>query len=364
MDHYSRSARNCFADDTVDRVTLRRNDEQWLSQQISAPATRFVPVWQSRNLIGALDGDARGRAVTLTHEQVRALNTDLARFRASDSGHTDSVVSSAGGWAVDDCIFLGYLDNSAWFAVECRQDFEHSDLERWNLGEAAFTDLRNHGSVLPAPEAALLAHARAMTYWHQRHRFCGSCGQPTVARAAGHERQCVSADCGVRQFPRTDPAIIVLVVTPTADGQHQRCLLGRSAHFAPQVYSTLAGFVEPGESIEAAVRRECMEEAGVRVDAVDYESSQPWPFPSSLMLGFRAHAQYQPVVLQDQELEDARWFTRAEIRAEVIRGALRLPRATSIAFRLFEDWYDEGEQGALAEFWPQEPPGPKAPRWR
>jgi NAD+ diphosphatase len=155
------------------------------------------------------------------------------------------------------------------------------------------------------------------------------------AAQGGHVMQC--AACGHQQFPRLDPAVIVLVT----DGE--RALLGRQPAWPPGRYSTVAGFVEPGESLEDAVAREVREETGVIVDAVEYHSSQPWPFPSSLMLGFTAHASRTDIDLSDQELEDARWFTRAQIAA----GEIALPTTHSISFRLIEDWYDSGASTPL-----------------
>src|SRR5690606_4413961 len=173
-------------------------------------------------------------------------------------------------------------------------------------------------------DAGLLAYARAMILWRQRHRHCGSCGAATRSESAGHVMKCTNPDCGAEQFPRLDPAVIVLVT----DGE--RALLGRQASWPAGRYSTVAGFVEPGESLEDAVAREVREETGVEVDAVDYHSSQPWPFPSSLMLGFTAHASRTDILRVDDELEDVRWWTRAEIAG----GAVGLPFTHSISFRL------------------------------
>jgi NAD+ diphosphatase len=171
-----------------------------------------------------------------------------------------------------------------------------------------------------------------MVLWRRRHRYCGSCGAPARSESAGHVMKCTSPACGAEQFPRLDPAIIVLV----SDGE--RALLGRQAAWPAGQYSTIAGFVEPGESLEDAVAREVMEETGVAVTDAHYHSSQPWPFPSSLMVGFTARAGTDAVPRADEELEDVRWFTREEIAA----GHPRLPPPQSVSFRLIEDWYDSG----------------------
>lgn len=193
-----------------------------------------------------------------------------------------------------------------------------------------FEELRPLASELDASEAGLLAYARALTFWQRRHRHCGVCGSPAVPTRAGHVMHCSDADCGTDFFPRIDPAIIVLV----SDGE--RALLGRQASWAPRRYSTIAGFVEPGESLEDAVAREVLEETGVTVESTRYHSSQPWPFPSALMLGFMASAAADSLPRAASELEDARWFTAAEIAA----GAVILPPPTSISHRLIAEWFD------------------------
>jgi NAD+ diphosphatase len=182
----------------------------------------------------------------------------------------------------------------------------------------------------------MLAYAKAMTYWHRCHRFCGNCGSPTVSTQGGHLRVCTNPQCGQHHFPRTDPAIIVLVTSG------ERCLLGRQQIWPAGRYSIIAGFVEPGESLEAAVAREVREETGIAVEQVRYWASQPWPFPSSLMLGFRAEAASTSVQLRDGELEAARWLSREEIAIELRQGALRLPPEVSISYQLIESWFDAG----------------------
>jgi NAD+ diphosphatase len=194
---------------------------------------------------------------------------------------------------------------------------------------------------------ALLAYARAMIYWERRHRFCGDCGHPTRSAEGGFVRTCTNAACGKSIFPRTDPAIIVLVQAG------ERCLLARQASWPPGRYSVIAGFVEPGESLEDAVKREVREETGIEVSEIYYQSSQPWPFPSSLMLGFVASAATTQFNLLDNELEHARWITRTELADEVRAGTLKLPPGLSISRRLIEAWFDAGEQGKLRTIAPE-----------
>ena len=199
-------------------------------------------------------------------------------------------------------------------------------------GAPPFVELREVGPVLSRAEAGLLAQARGLLHWHERHRFCGACGTPTLPVQAGHARLCKA--CGTETFPRTDPAMIVLVT------HGERALLGRSARFPPGMYSTLAGFVEPGESLEDTVRREVFEEAGVVLGAITYRSSQPWPFPQSLMVGFRAEARSTELRLDPDELEDALWLERA-VLADPERCPIRLPGPDSIARFLIEEWLAE-----------------------
>jgi NAD+ diphosphatase len=180
-----------------------------------------------------------------------------------------------------------------------------------------------------------------MAYWHYRHRFCGDCGSPTRSTEGGHQRVCTNDQCKQPHFPRTDPAIIVIITS----GKH--CLLGRQRAWPKDLYSTIAGFVEPGESLEAAVVREIKEETGVQVDEVYYHSSQAWPFPGSIMLGFSAKTASKDVSLDINELEDARWLSREEMENGLKAGSLKLPSPVSIAFRLIEDWFNAESKSRL-----------------
>ncbi len=289
---------NVFAGAFVDRSGDRRKDPDWLEAALTSTETRFVPVWGDRCLVG---GDP-AHAVLLDKEQI--------------ADHLDE----------HNVIFLGLFRDEPAFAVAIdRQDAPPC----CDLGD--YQDLRFIGTVLPPDEANLAAHARALVLWHQSQLFCGSCGSQALPRDGGNSRVCINADCGRELFPRVDPAIIVLV----SDGD--RCLLGRQSTWPEGRYSTIAGFVEPGESLSDAVRREVYEETNVRVGAVRYHSSQPWPFPSSLMLGFMAETDpdhVSEIRLNDGELEDARWFTREELKSELAG----LPFRISIARRLVDDW--------------------------
>ncbi|MBV9554529.1 MAG: NAD(+) diphosphatase, partial [Alphaproteobacteria bacterium] len=290
---------------------------------IDDPGSQFVPVWRSQNLVLDLT-DAEPRAIVFGAGHAVAL-----------LGDDDAEVHLAQGRIV----FLGEIEARAHFALDLSAHETPLDLASPALAAsgiasdgARFADLRQLAGRLARHEGALLALARAMVWWHSRHRFCGLCGSPTLSEEAGHMRRCTNPDCKTMHFPRTDPAVIMLV----SDGE--RALLGRNKNFPPGMYSTLAGFVEPGESLEDAVAREVREETGVEVGLVTYHSSQPWPFPANIMLGFHAEAATSEVQVDYGELEDAKWFERDWLLAHADDNSFRLPRLDSIARRLVEDW--------------------------
>lgn len=286
---------NVFAGAFVDRSGERRKDPDWLRQAVVSEDARFVPVWGDRCLVGG--------------EPLHAVRLKRSQVEEFIDEHN--------------LIFLGLFRNQPVFALAIDRDREQPFQE---LG--GFESLRLLGTRLPLDEANLVAHARALVLWHALQSYCGICGSLALPEAGGNTRRCVNPECGREIFPRTDPAVIVLV----HDGE--RCLLGRQAAWPEHRYSTIAGFVEPGESLEDAVRREVFEETNIRIGAVHYHSSQPWPFPSSLMLGFMAEAKTKDILLNDGELEDARWFTREELQSDFPK----LPFRISIARRLVDHW--------------------------
>ncbi len=317
---------NIFTGLPLDRVGHLRRDEDWLAARIAAPDARVIPVWRAENLIHQpTDDSAEGGAdipitpVTLDMRTARALMRDD-----------------------EPLILLGLAGEAPVFATDISAI--ESPLDALGLaGRASFAELRELATVLDRNDSALLAYARALTHWHRHNRFCGVCGAPSVAIQAGHARTCTNADCGQQHFPRTDPAVIMLLT------RGQSCLLARRAGRGnPPTYSTLAGFVEPGESLEEAVSREVFEEVGLRVREVQYQSSQPWPFPAQLMLGFRAETTDVTCRYLDDEIQDARWFSRDDLRSLFAGGpagehcVIHLPRPISIARRLVNDWLDEG----------------------
>jgi NAD+ diphosphatase len=309
---WPRTHPNVLAGPYLDRAAHLRKDEVLLQSLIADPATLIVPVWQAQNCVICEAASMRAQLVA-----------GIAQLGIDDP------LSLAGS-----VILLGTFRGQSALAVELRSESPPLLPTGGN-----FRELRTLAGELPADEAGLLAYARAMVLWRERHRFCGRCGAPTLPTHGGHVLVCNDASCRNQQFPRIDPAVIVLV----SDGE--RALLGRQALWPKGRYSTIAGFVEPGESLEDAVVREVHEETGVSIDRVEYHSSQPWPFPSSLMLGFMARATSQEIRLNDAELEDARWLTRAQIAA----GEVTLSPQHSISFRLIEDWYDAGAERPLRQ---------------
>ena len=300
--------KNAYAGSPLDRAAARREDADWIAAALPAPATLWAPVWRARNLMRGVE-EKRPEAVFLTGATVEAVRMQ------------------GGPWA-----FLGLHDGTPLFAVDVSTAEDPLPL----LPDAGFTftDLRAVRGKLAGPDASILAHARALMHWRTKHGFCGVCGSACEPTSAGHVMHCPA--CGTEHFPRTDPAVIMLVHR----GEH--ALLGHSARFPlANMYSTLAGFVEPGESLEEAVSREVFEEAGIRCGRVQYHSSQPWPFPASIMLGFYAEALNEEIVIDSDELVDARWFTRADILAREA-GGFTIPPPDSIARHLIDDWMAAG----------------------
>lgn len=292
---------NFFSGPYLERRAEERDDPEWVSAARADGATRYLVARGSTQLLrtGAEPG-------------VVLLGEDAALVSAAQPAHL---------------VLLGWFRGARCVLLDLPGD----EAPETPPG-TDFAEVRPLTAVLPADEAGLLAYARALSLWRARARYCGVCGMPTAPSHAGHCLTCTNPACAQEFFPRLDPAIIVLV----SDGE--RALLGRQASWPARRYSTIAGFVEPGESLEDAVVREVAEETGVAVQQVRYHSSQPWPFPSSLMIGFEARAAAGSAVTVSGELEDARWFSRAQVHS----GEALAPPTQSISWRLIETWLKAG----------------------
>jgi NAD+ diphosphatase len=306
-----------------DRLAHRRTDEAWLEQAWADPATRVVPLSGGR--VYAAEGRPQwlspaDLADALPEVEVRSgvrvllgEREGVARFALHIQDVGTGAVTSAGG------------------RVPPPED---------GARPSGWVGLRSLGLHLMEniADARLLFHAVGIGEWLERTRFCARCGGTLTARQSGHVQVCDS--CGREQFPRIEPAVIMLITHGEPGTSDERCLLGSGLQWGPTRFSTLAGFAEPGEALEDAVRREVFEESGVRVGRVEWFASQPWPFPSSLMLGFTGRAISTEITIDPSEIADARWFTRAELQAQAESGEISLPtRGISISRSLIEAWY-------------------------
>lgn len=303
-----------FAGSGFDRLAIRRTDEAWLAARMSDPATRFVPVAGEDNLL-TMNG-----APYLPDTRA----ADALRGRAQCT------------------VLLGEYREQVCFGLGLSQDATlPAGIVRSNL--------RPQFGVLDDGILALLGYARSMVYWHAHNRYCGKCGAQTESRRAGHELHCTR--CGHIIYPRVNPAIITLVT------HGERCLLGHQSEWAANRYSTIAGFVEPGEDPESTLRREVWEETNIRVGKLRYLHSQPWPYPASLMLGFRAEAENTDIHCNDGELADARWFSRADVVLGLQAGSLTLSTPQSISYSLIREWFEEVPGFSLDELMVSAAPG-------
>lgn len=306
IDRITRSRRNVFASVRLDRLAEYRDDQEWVDRALNSDAARFVPLWHSRSLLADTD------------------NGQIAVYlKPGELDQPDSIQPPT---------LLGTDGKRYFFAVSINDRQQEKVLARHQ--EAQFLDLRLASVDMDTKHAGVLAYAKALHYWQYRHVFCGVCGSANRLESSGHKLVCSNEECGRQSFPRIDPAIIVLVTHGDA------CLLGRNASWPPKRFSTLAGFVEPGESLEDAVVREVFEEAQVRLKDIRYVSSQPWPFPASSMCGFYAEAENRDCGATE-EMEELCWLTAKEMEAAIISDEVRLPPPVSIAFQLIADWYHQ-----------------------
>ena len=299
-----------YASSAINRHGHYRNNKNLLNNIIIEKNTKFIPFYNGKNLFTKIN-----KNIT----PVIFNKIELDDFFPNGMGDT---------------IFLGVANTLNYIGVNLsppNQKFEYW-LKEHNI---IIDDLRKYGPVLDDVEASFLALSNGMFFWHNTHKFCGSCGFQNFSKEGGFVMKCSNDKCGKSHFPRTDPAIITLI------SFQDKVLLGRSPRFPDSMYSTLAGFVEPGESLEQALEREVFEEVGIKVKNIKYFNSQPWPFPASLMLGFFAEAVNDQMTIDYDEIEDAHWFSINELKSlehPSISGGFKLPRVDSIARRLVDTW--------------------------
>lgn len=281
-----------------DRVAVHRKDDAWLEDRWADPESRVLVVSGTR--VHPVDGALAWVSPAEAPEGLKVL--------------------------------LGEQDGRAWFALIAGPEAAQAAKDEW----LPLRGLLPHLADDAVASAPLVFHALGLAEWLWATRYCPRCGEPLAPQASGHELECAN---GHRQFPRTDPAVIMLVTSGEPGAEDERCLLGRQAVWPEGRYSTLAGFCEPGETLEDAVRREVQEETGVLVGEVTYFGNQPWPLPASLMLGMVGRAVSTDIQVDDDEIDDARWFTREEMRAEAEAGTIVLPGGVSISRSLVEHWY-------------------------
>ena len=283
----------------------------------------------------ALESDPRSRAYVV-HRDSLVVRKDGETTRALLS--IDEALKCGANRGT---IFLGLRDGAAVFGMGISQAAAEGLMNRNDVELADLRAMAQQG-VVPPNELSAIAMAKSMVNWHQRHGYCANCGQRTAMKEGGWKRDCPA--CKAEHFPRTDPVVIMLVT------HGDKCLMGRAARFLPGMYSCLAGFVEAAETIEDAVRREVFEETGIRCTDVSYYMTQPWPYPSSLMIGCVARALNEDIVVDRSELEDARWFDREEARLMLTRkhpAGLAGPHPFAIAHHLLGRWVNgEGSTGA------------------
>ena len=301
-----------YAANPLDRGERERRDEEWITRMGKNPGSRLLPMNDLNVPIAPAPGHG---LVWLDPQTLEQLGAD------------------------NEPVFLGLMDGVAHFVVDVTGNGP-AVAALQDSGRLIFEDARAATEYVSGPDSGIIAQARAQLSWHNRHGFCSVCGHPTAIARGGQVRRC--PQCDTEHYPRTDPVVITVV----HDGE--RCLLGQSRGRLVQMqrYSALAGFMDQGESIEEAVAREVMEEAGIQVGRVQYHSSQPWPFPSSLMIGCHAEAATTDIAFDDEEMADVRWFDREEVRLalEEKSDVLAIPGSIAIAYHLIRSWVN-GQTG-------------------
>jgi NAD+ diphosphatase len=302
---------NTFAGNPLDRASEKRTDADWLAAQLASSDSLGLAIWNGKPFV----------------EKTKDGGVQIAYLPAK------MVAELSGG--LEPVLFMGLWKDTAIFALDLEGTSDPAQGPLQGLGE--FADLRQIALRLPQTDAAILATAKQMFEWRRRHQYCAACGQPSVARDGGWKRQCPA--CEVEHFPRTDPVVIMLAV------HGDRCMVGRQEIWPKGMFSALAGFLEPGESIEEACARELKEEAGLKTVSVRYHSTQPWPYPSSLMIGLIAEVEDEDARPDQTELSEVRWFSREEAQ-RLVRGEYAdtfCPQPMAIAHQLIKAWaFEEG----------------------
>ena len=300
---------NTFAGNPLDRASDKRTDAEWLAAQLRSQDSLGIALWNGKPFVEKTKDGAH---------QIAYLPAKMVEELAGGS---------------ERLLFMGLWKETAVFALDIEGTTDPGLGPLQGLGE--FKDLRQVAMQLPATDAAILATAKSMFEWRRRHQHCAVCGQPSVAKEGGWKRQCPS--CEAEHFPRTDPVVIMLAY------HGERCMLGRQEIWPAGMFSALAGFLEPGESIEEACARELAEEAGLRTRQVRYHSTQPWPYPSSLMIGLIAEVEDDEGTPDQTELSEVRWFTREEAKL-LLKGEIEgvfAPPPLAIAHQLIKAWAEE-----------------------
>jgi len=308
-----------FSKMPLDRCSSLRKDKSWLDTQLKSNASCIIPIWRGNYFF------VENRLLQLSYHELTKTKTSLLNKQL---------------------IFLGLesrdsnKEKQAVFITDC-SDHSQEELHDLFTANCELIEFRKSIALLSTSQSAILSYGKSLSHWHNSNQYCGYCGQPSITDECGHSRKCSNDECSKETFPRTDPVVIMLVEYQPENGPKQ-CLLAQHHHSKYQVVSTLAGFVDPGETLEEAVIREVKEEAGVDVEGVTYLASQPWPFPGSLMTGFFAKAINNVINIDNDELVDAQWYTAEQVRQFDNWGDegdnIQIPRKESIARYLIEQW--------------------------
>ena len=300
----------------LNRSSELRKDENFLKKILKSENANFIPMRDDENYFISKKNEIK--PLILKRKELEFFTKDIN---------------------LNNVIFLGKINEKFYFSINIKSQIQKNNLEI-DQGVIITAQLRNVIGSLTELDSSYLALAKGMTFWHEKNKFCGVCGSKINTIEAGFVLKCINKNCNQSHFPRTDPAIITLV------SNKDKVLLARSSRFPQKMYSTLAGFVEPGESLELALKREVFEEVGVNVNKIEYFQSQPWPFPASLMLGFFAETEDINLNLDEDEIEDANWFDIGQLKElthpDILDG-FKLPRFDSIARRLINNWIKKYE---------------------